>query len=371
MRVNDAVISALASGGGSLAVAVPGLAGLWLLRRRRLTELIPLTVVVAALAVSGGLIGAALYMGGHTGRAEVLAPALGTAAVVSLAGGLLLASWVRASGRALAHLLSTGDGSVDGPQELRRLGAQLTLAHTRTTALEASRREWVTWVSHDLRTPLAGLRAMAEALEDGVVNDRPTVERYHATMRREVERLATMVDDLFELSRLQAGSPSAQQDLVDLADLVADALASADPLARQRQVHVVGPRVQPPAVGVGATDMGRVLRNLLVNAIRHTPHDGTVLVDTTLEADAVAIAIQDACGGIPAADLPRVFETSFRGSVSRTADVDGGAGLGLAIARGLVHAHHGQITVINSGGGCRFEVRLPLDSSAGMPTGTP
>jgi signal transduction histidine kinase len=361
--VNDAGISALCSAGGSLAVAVPGLVVLWLLRRRRLTELVPLTVLLAALSLSAGLVLASQRMGSDAAQADVLAPALVVAGLVSLAGGLLVARWVRDSGRALASVLATGEGVVDGPAELRALGLDLARSRTREVALEASRRELVSWVSHDLRTPLAGLRAMTEALEDGVVSDAPTVARYHATMRGEVDRLASLVDDLFELSRLQVGQlPATVADLADLGDLVAGALASADPLARDRRVHLTGPAAgELPPLEVGAADIGRVLRNLLVNAIRHTPYDGTVAVLAGVHGGLVEVAVQDACGGIPETDLPRVFETAFRGSAARTPD-SGGAGLGLAIARGLVHRHHGEISVANAGAGCRFTVRLPFPS---------
>jgi signal transduction histidine kinase len=157
--------------------------------------------------------------------------------------------------------------------ELEQTARTLAESRARERALESSRRELVAWVSHDLRTPLAGLRAMAEALEDGVA---AAPERYHKQIRIEVDRLAGMVDDLFEISRLQAGAPSARSDRVSLDDLVSDGVAALEPVASLQGVRLVG-RATPAAdvVGNGA-ELNRALTNLLANAIRHTARDGTV-----------------------------------------------------------------------------------------------
>ena len=134
-----------------------------------------------------------------------------------------------------------------------------------------SRRELVAWVSHDLRTPLAGLRAMAEALEDGVVTDWPTVSRYHTQIRTETDRLALMIDDLFELSRIHAGALRLSRQVVGLGDLIAEALTSAEPLARAKGVGCAARPYLVLPVEVDAAEVGRALLNLVVNAIRHTP----------------------------------------------------------------------------------------------------
>jgi signal transduction histidine kinase len=247
----------------------------------------------------------------------------------------------------------------------------------RERALEASRRELVAWVSHDLRTPLAGLRAMAEALEDGVVAEPSQVAAYHSALRQEADRLAGMVDDLFELSRIQAGALRLHLDTVPLADLVSDAVAAVGPAAARKRVQVLADRATAwPTVRGSDAELARVLRNLLANAVRHTPADGAVVVaaGTAPTANAAAdpaggqmawLSVQDSCGGIPDTDLPRLFDVAFRGETARTpADTPDplarGAGLGLAIARGLVEAHHGSIAVHNAGNGCRFVVHLPL-----------
>jgi signal transduction histidine kinase len=253
------------------------------------------------------------------------------------------------------------------PAELAGLSLGLAGAHerlaqarTRERALEASRRELVAWVSHDLRTPLAGLRAMSEALEDQVVVDPRTVSTYHTQIRREVDRLSTMIDDLFELSRIHAGALRLSRRLVGLEDLVAEVLASAEPVARAKGVRLAGSAVRGMPIYVDSAEFGRALRNLITNAIRHTPSDGTVEVLGDVQEGMARFTVSDACGGIPPADLPRVFEVAFRGEAARTPAPQGGAGLGLSIAKGIVEAHAGQIAVRNAGPGCQFIIRLPL-----------
>jgi signal transduction histidine kinase len=245
-------------------------------------------------------------------------------------------------------------------RELEAAYERLAEAHRREQALEASRRELVAWVSHDLRTPLAGLRAMAEALEDEVVADPKTVHRYHGRIRTEVDRLAEMVDDLFELSRIHAGALRLSRRRVGLGDLVADAVAGTEALARAKGVRLHGDVSGGLPVQVDSAELGRALRNLVVNAIRHTPSDGAVEITGEVGDGEARVTVADACGGIPEDDLPRVFDIAFRGETARTPG--GGAGLGLAIARGIVEAHAGEIGVTNAGGGCRFTVHLPLDS---------
>jgi signal transduction histidine kinase len=259
------------------------------------------------------------------------------------------------------------------PAELRELSDELAATHerlaqarTRERALEASRRELVAWVSHDLRTPLAGLRAMAEALEDQVVIDPREVSQYHSQIRREVDRLTLMIDDLFELSRIHAGALRLSRRMVGLEDLVAEVVASAEPVARHKGVRLTGAAVRGMPVFVDSAEMGRALRNLVTNAIRHTPPDGGVDVLAEVQGGMACVSVSDACGGIPPGDLPRVFDVAFRGESARTPGPQEGAGLGLSIARGIVEAHSGQIAVRNAGPGCQFLIRLPL-ARPGVP----
>ena len=232
-------------------------------------------------------------------------------------------------------------------------------------AAEASRRQLVAWVSHDLRTPLAGIRAMSEALEDAVVVEPAEVADYARRISSETTRLSTMVDDLFELSRINAGALSLTLGPVSTEELVAQAMEAAAPAAHRRGIELTASAYPGwPVVQGSDNELIRVLRNLLVNAIRHTPSDQRIEVVAGQTADYAWLAVQDGCGGIDPDDLPRVFDVAFRGAPARSprtgvAVADTGAGLGLAIAQGLVQAHGGEISVRNHGAGCRFEVRLP------------
>ncbi len=253
------------------------------------------------------------------------------------------------------------------PAELQGLSRELECAQNRLAeardrerALEASRRELVAWVSHDLRTPLAGLRAMAEALEDQVVTDQETVRRYHSQIRGETDRLALMIDDLFELSRIHAGALRLSRRRIGIDDLISDALASAEPLAKAKGVLLTGSAADGLPVCVDIAEVGRALRNLVINAIRHTPSDHSVEVVGDSESGMAMVSVSDSCGGIPADQLPRIFDVAFRGEAARTPAPGEGAGLGLSIARGIVEAHSGLIAVRNTGPGCQFVIRLPL-----------
>ena len=194
---------------------------------------------------------------------------------------------------------------------------------------------------------------MAEALEDGMAEE---PERYHHLMRVEVERLAGMVDDLFELARIQAGALQLRLSEVSAFDLVSDAVASAGPVARARGVQLLGAADGAGLVQADEGQLHRALANLLRNAIRHTPENGLVTLTAEPKIDMVVFAVSDECGGIPAADLEHVFEVAWRGSAARTPGDDAGAGLGLAIVRGIAAAHGGWTHVRNEATGCRFEL---------------
>lgn len=256
-------------------------------------------------------------------------------------------------------------GALDLAAELRASHMRLEAMAERERAVERSRRELVAWVSHDLRTPLAGIRAMVEALHDGIV-DEDGVPTYHQRLLDETDRLAGLVDDLFELSCIEAGALQLNVERVRLDDLVSDAVASAAVIAETKGVRV-DRRVQgaPTEVSASARELTRVVRNLLDNAIRHTPPGGSVLVEVDRDADGrTELSVVDECGGIPAQEMDRVFDLAYRGDAARTPIAGGGGGgLGLAIARGFVEAHHGDIVVRNENGGCRFTVRLPVSPS--------
>ena len=358
----------------TLGVALLGVLALRVVRTKSLIASLAVVVAVSVGAVVAGALGSAsaMFLSGHDLRVLLVVTAVagpvafGTALVV----GRTVVADTRALGLAAQNLGEQAYAGPAGPlaAELRALDVMLSSASSRLResrgrerALESSRRELVAWVSHDLRTPLAGIRAMAEALEDGVVVDAGTVHRYHAGIRVEADRLAVMVDDLFELSRIHACALALTLQEVSLADVVSDAVASASPVAMAKGVRLTAAAAEDLVPITGSVpELGRVLRNLLSNAIRHTPADGVVHVDVRTVDGVAQVEVADACGGIPAEDLPRVFDVAFRGTSARTPGEAGGAGLGLAIAQGLVQAHHGQISIANHGPGCRVLVRLPV-----------
>lgn len=378
MSAGDAAkLIGIASGVALIGVPIGALA-LRVLRTRSVgVQCVALALTTTLSLLFGALAAAqAMFISQHDlAVLSVVLVASGTAGVVM---SMFLGARIGAASRDLVETTRRigGEGPAeplriaDAPQELARLGEELAemerrLAESRRVerTLEASRRELVAWVSHDLRTPLSGIRAMVEALEDGVVDDPATVARYHRTLREEADHLAALVDDLFELSRTQAGALHLRFSRVSMSDLVSDALASSAPVAAAKGVklegRVIGP---PPELDASAPEVLRVLRNLLENAIRHTPSDGSILVETGIDEsapDSVYVSVHDSGGGVPEADLDRIFDVAFQVDSARTPG--SGAGLGLAIAKGFADAHRGEITVSNVDGGARFMLRLPRD----------
>jgi signal transduction histidine kinase len=364
--------------GLGIVIAALGLALLRVLRRRSIGVMLAVVAAVTVAATLAGVVAITLAMVIEGRPRNIVLTVVAIGGLVGLTVALINARTVVRASRRLVRALDAvppegrfvpPDGPL--PAELGTIGAaleqayeRLRLGRERERALESARRELVAWVSHDLRTPLAGLRAMAEALEDGIADDPETITRYHAQMRLEVDRLSGMVDDLFELSRIHAGSLKLSRSRVGLGDLLADALAGVEPLARAKHVHLYGEADQALPVDVDAGVLARAVRNLVVNAIRHTPADGTVRVRAVADGDAARVSVLDCCGGIAEDDLPRVFDVAFRGEVARTPGPGGGAGLGLAIAKGIVEAHDGVIGVVNEGPGCRFDILLPLAGRA-------
>src|SRR5690349_877138 len=344
LPLRDAMLILATALGGATLIGVPGAVVLRRLRTRSITAHIFVLLAVTVAATLAGVFGIAQAMFISVHDRNVLFLVLAGSGV----GSLLLGWWL---GRRLAADAVWADQVRE--QERRA---------------EARRRELVAWVSHDLRTPLAGLRAMAEALEDGVVSDRATTRQYFRRIRSESDRMAELVDDLFEMSRINAGALRLSMSTVPLSEVVSDALASAEPVARARGIRLVATEPGWPTVSGSEPELTRIVANLLRNALRFTPYDGTVQVSAGRDDEGTWLSVADTCGGIPEADLPRVFEVAFRGEPARTPSDrrgvgEAGGGLGLAIVRGLVEAHGGDVSVANTGVGCRFVVRLPVAGS--------
>ncbi|WP_030371008.1 sensor histidine kinase [Streptomyces rimosus] len=372
--MNDFLVILALAALGAVAAGLPAAAAVRVLRRRSVALSLFAAGALAVVTMAAGTVAVAQAMFLSAHDLGVVMAVVAVSGLVSLAAALLFGRRIAAGSRQLAEAARTvgSEGGFAAPAEpptaelatlaeaLEETSVRLARARERERALDAARRDLIAGISHDLRTPLAGLRAMAEALEDGVVRGADAA-RYHARIRVEVDRLAGMVDDLFELSRIQAGALTLTPSRVSVFDLVDDALAGARPLAAAGGVRLVDGGVAAVPVRVDAQQITRVLGNLLVNAIRATPDGGTVAVEARRAGGRVVLAVEDGCGGIPEADLPRVFDTGWRGAPARTPRADGGsgAGLGLAIVRGIVEAHAGRASVRNTERGCRFEVELP------------
>lgn len=371
---HDQFVIVLTTAAWSGGVGLVGGLVLWLGRRASLRWLTVGVATTAVLAVVAGTVATsrAMFLSGHDlGVITLVAGVAGVVALVfALAVGSALARWSRQLQDEARRFGESGSfvSEPSGPaeftalsEELRRTSERLAESRDRELTLEQSRRELVSWVSHDLRTPLAGLRAMTEALEDGLVDD---PSRYHAQMRSEVDRMVRMVDDLFELSRIHAGVLRISPEPVALGDVVSEALAGADSVARARGVRLGGQVEEGVLVTADPAGLSRVVSNLLMNAIRHTPADGVVEVRGRATPDGVELSVTDACGGMKADEIGRVFDVGWQGTSARTPDHGdatggAGAGLGLAIVKGIVEAHLGQVAVANHEPGCRFLVTLP------------
>jgi signal transduction histidine kinase len=235
------------------------------------------------------------------------------------------------------------------------LAVRLAMEERSRRQIEEARRQLVAAASHDLRTPLASLRLLVESIDDGVVTGE-TRDRYLGEIRTHVAVLSDLVDDLFELSRIEAGDISWAMRQVELGDLIGDTVAAMRAPAAERGVKIAAEL--PPGHVVAqanAEKVQRVLFNLIQNAIRHTPADGSVTVRARSEGGGVEVEVSDEGEGIPAADGERVFEAFYRGDAARGSE---GAGLGLAISRAIVEAHGGKIWLEDGAPGTRVHFTL-------------
>jgi signal transduction histidine kinase len=343
-----------------------------LLRRTSLRQRYLAIAAVGTLVALGNVVALARAMLVTPHTATVLAVVLTYASAAGLAAAFASA---RSSSAALARVTRTVEtlgegeldarvGSLDAGPELDRLAStldgmagRLQEAREQEQRVEGTRRDLITAVSHDLRTPLANLRAMVEAIDDAVVTDPPTLRRYAAEMRGAVRQLSTLVDDLFELVQIDAVEIRAESERARLRDVVASAISTVEAEAGRKGVRL--------STDVGETGdtmcspyLVRVLQNLLVNALRHTPSDGSIRLEGRRGARSLHLVVQDTGEGIAEEDLPFVFDPFYRADTARAGD---GAGLGLALADRIVRALGGTIEATSrSGRGARFAVVVPL-----------
>lgn len=244
------------------------------------------------------------------------------------------------------------------------MAARLQEADRSQRETEQLRRDLLAWVGHDLRTPLTSMRAIVEALADGVVSEPRAVRRYLLTAQRDIQSLSTLIDDLFEMAQIDAGGLHLDLHPNSIVDLISDTLEGFSALAREKGITLSGQAasgVDP--VHMDARQIGRVLGNLVGNAIRHTPAGGQIEINASLveNGQAVLIEVIDSGEGIPAESLSRVFEQFYRAEQSRNR-ATGGSGLGLAISKSIVESHGGHIGVESTPGqGARFYFVLPRE----------
>ena len=345
-------------------LAPPGcaavLAGDWVLRRRTgVRRQVALTGAIAAVQVlvTVALFVALMFVSKHDAFFTILATAY--CAFLVLLAARLLSDRVLADVRTVeGSLAAVGEGrrdvqlTVDGEDEIGRLAREVEVMVERLARTEAARNDLVAAVSHDLRTPITSLRLLVEALDDEIV-DAGERRSYLAKLRTHVSALSALIDDLFELSRLQAGDIRWSMERVLLCELVQETVEA---MRREGAARLV---VEVPddlaAARVAPEQIQRVLFNLIQNAIRHTPADGSVTVRAKVAGDGVQVEVADTGAGIADADRDRVFDAFFQAG----ARGNGSAGLGLAISRAIVEAHGGRIWLEPSVAGTSVRFTLP------------
>lgn len=312
---------------------------LWRSRRMTLQMSMVVLVLIPVLAVLSGVVGVSGFM--FTADFARTCAVLGVVLVVSVPAAITL-----------------------GRFQARRTVWERQIREQERAA-EAARRDLVAWVSHDLRTPLAGIRAMSEALRDSVVTEPEEVTEFADRIDRETIRLSAMVDDLFEMSRIHSGSLTLDLETIDVREVADEVRAGLAQVAVRSGIELELEAPEPVPASVGVSALARVLRNLVLNALAHTPPGGRVTVSVHRDGAEAVLRVDDTGTGIAETDLDRIFDLAFRGTEHRSpTDVDGlpaSTGMGLAIARGLVDVHGGTVVAANLRPGARFEVRLPAD----------
>lgn len=329
---------ALLALGGCLPVVLVGGLAIRLARSWSLTFSMVALVLIPTLATLAGVFFASRFMPDGTFHAVALV--LVIVAIVTLPAAVMLARY-----------------------QARRTVWEQEIQDVERAA-EQSRRQLVAFVSHDLRTPLAAIRALAEAIADGVVTE-AEAQSQAKRIEQESIRLSEMVDDLFEISKINAGAVTAPYERVALDEVVDDVVDIHHISAERAGVTLAVDLPENPVRVIGSDRaLVRVLSNLVANAIAHTPAGGRVSLSMGTDDHGAWVRVDDTGVGIADSDLPRVFDVAYRGSNDRVPRTDSslpsGSGLGLAIASGLVRAHRGTLSARNLSTGARFEVRLPV-----------
>jgi signal transduction histidine kinase len=314
--------------------------------------LLAVTLPLAAVFLSGW---AMFHMGDDVKILAVAAASASVAIGASLIVAASIAARVRPH-RDASRAIAAGDlgarAAEEGPRELVELARTFNSMARELERLFDARRELVAWASHDLRTPVASLQAMLEAVEDGLAEP----SDYLPTIHQQVRALSARIDDLFELARIDAGALTLELREAELTTLVDGCVRTVAPEAARKGVRLET-RVAPARARCEPEKIERVLLNLVTNALRHTPADGAVAVVVERDALDVRVTVEDTGDGLEPGTERRMFERFWRGDRARSGD---GAGLGLAIAQGLVEAHGGRIWAEQRvDGGARVSFTLP------------
>jgi signal transduction histidine kinase len=350
---------ALIAAFGTLAAGVALALALRLLPTVRL-QLAGLALLAVALPLAAVILGGLVMFHVHD-DVKILAIAAACASTALVAALLVGAGIARRIGglEAAADELSAGElkarAPTDAPRELAHVGVAFNAMAGNIEALFDARRQLVAWASHDLRTPVASIQAMLEAVEDGLAS----IDEYLPALRQQTQTLASLIDDLFELARIDAGALTLELREARLPGLVSFCVRGLEAEARARQVHLESELDEAlPAVRCAPEHVQRVLLNLMTNALRHTPSDGSVLVRARRGAAELEVSVEDTGVGLTDEAQRRMFERFWRGDAARSS---GSAGLGLAIARGFIEAQGGRIWAENRPeGGARFAFTLPI-----------
>lgn len=308
----------------------------------------------------------------------VVATAIGFGVVLMAAFSIAVASSVAQrvtlisdAVRALADGQATPDLSLSESDEVTRLAGDverlsdmLSAAARERAQLDKERVELTAAISHDLRTPLASVRAMAEALADGVVEEDSERARYYALIQREIERLDRMIGDLFDLAQIDAGALRLEKRSLPLQEIVAEVVEGMRPQAERSGIDLrFEAESEPlPDVELDGDRFERAVSNLVRNALQHTPKGGEIRAQVRLEDGWLALDVKDNGEGFDASQAQQVWNRFYRGDKSRGRKGSGdGAGLGLSIVRGFVEAHGGRVECTSAPGrGATFTVRLPV-----------
>jgi signal transduction histidine kinase len=368
---------AAVAGGTACVVGLIGTIALYVVRDRSIAIQGVLVTLIPIGAVAAGAMAASHMMIGASHPVAALGVVVISAGTVGIFISLALGARLRAgSERLIAATRAIGEGNLRTTvgrapaeefsrlaRELESMQSQLARSRERERETNEARRELVAWISHDLRTPLARIKAIAEALQDEIVAGPVEVSDYHARILAEADRLGTLVNDLFELNRISAGALELELERVKIGDIISDVVSSFAVIAETREIKLKAPPANGEVeVEVSPYHLERALGNLLDNALRYTKAGGAVDVglDPLAGPSEVSITIDDGCGKIDLSQLKLLLNNP-----RATEDLGGSgkAGLGLAIAKGLVEVHGGVINVEGARHGCRFTITLPVAPS--------